>query len=40
MPGLPSLFSAIAGVPLRPDNLVRLTVDQVVDALDPDCIAH
>jgi hypothetical protein len=40
MPGMPSLFSAIAGVPLRPDNLVRLTVDQVVDALDPDRIAH
>ncbi len=38
--GMPSLFSAIAGVPLAPDNLVRLTMDQVVDALDPDRIAH
>jgi hypothetical protein len=40
MPGMPSLFSAIAGVPLSPDNLVRLTVDQVVDALDPDRVVH
>jgi hypothetical protein len=40
MPGMPSLFSAIAGVPLWPDNLVRLTVDQVVDALDPHRIVH
>jgi len=40
MPGMPSLFSAIAGVPLRPDNLVRITVEQVVDALDPDRIVH
>jgi hypothetical protein len=36
LPGLPSLFSAIAGSPLRPDTLVHDTMREVVTGLDPD----
>jgi hypothetical protein len=35
LPGLPSLFSAIAGVPLTPDTILRDTRDEVANELDP-----
>jgi hypothetical protein len=38
LPGLPTLFSAIAGVPLTPDTLVHDTKNEVIEALDPDGI--
>jgi hypothetical protein len=36
LPGLPSLFSAIAGQPLRPDTLLHDTASELVRQLDPD----
>lgn len=36
LPGLPSLFSAIAGVPLEPDTLIRDTMTEIISTLDPD----
>jgi hypothetical protein len=35
LPGLPSLFSVIAGTPLTPDTLLQDTRDEIVHALDP-----
>jgi hypothetical protein len=35
LPGLPSLFSAIAGNPLRSDTLLADTMDEIVRELDP-----
>jgi len=39
LPGLPSLFSAIAGARLRPDTLLAATRRAVVAHLDPDAVA-
>jgi hypothetical protein len=36
LPGLPALFSAIAGVELNPDTLVRDLVAEIIAVLDPD----
>jgi hypothetical protein len=36
LPGLPSLYSAIAGAPLEPDTLLAQTQQALVDRLDPD----
>jgi hypothetical protein len=36
LPGLPSLFGAIAGATLAPDTLLAATQDAVVAHLDPD----
>jgi hypothetical protein len=38
LPGLPALFSAIAGVPLTPDTLVYDTMAEVIRALDPESV--
>ena len=39
LPGLPSLLSAIAGHPLRPDTLLHDTAHELVRQLDPDELA-
>ena len=36
LPGLPSLYSAIAGAALEPDTLLAQTRQALVDGLDPD----
>jgi hypothetical protein len=36
LPGLPSLFSAIAGAPLEPDTVVHDTMNEVIRGLDPE----
>lgn len=36
LPGLPSLFSAIASTPLTPDTLLADTPAEVIKNLDPD----
>lgn len=39
LPGLPSLFGAIAGTALAPDALLADTRDAVIRRLDPEGIA-